>query len=37
MFQFICEHGHWTILKDGQFFGTADTRYEAEVMIQEEI
>ena len=36
MFKLIHEHGHWTIFKNGQFFGTADTRHEAEVMIREE-
>lgn len=36
MFRVIYEYGHWTILKNGRFFGSADTKNEAWQMIQQE-
>lgn len=29
MFTYKYEYGHWTIYKDGKFYGTADTKAEA--------
>ena len=35
-YTFRYKHGHWVIYRNGQFWGTADTKFEAMQDVEEE-